>query len=64
MIREEPIWKGNTPGREWLKGFLKRFPALSFRKGEVLSSQRLRGGFGPKQMIWTMSGHNIFFMDP
>lgn len=37
-------WKdGKGPGEDWFRGFLTRHPQLTIRKGEPLSSQRVRG---------------------
>ena len=47
FIEQEKIvtrWKdGKVPGEDWFRGFLARHPELSIRKGEALSSQRVRG---------------------
>lgn len=40
----ETRWKdGKGPGEDWFRGFLARHPQLRIRKGEALSSQRVRG---------------------
>lgn len=37
-------WKDDKgPGVDWFRGFLSRHPELRIRKGELLSSQRVRG---------------------
>lgn len=45
LVKEYCELNGNDfgPGREWYEGFMRRHPELSVRKGEAMSSQRLRG---------------------
>lgn len=66
-----------VPGREWYEGFMKRHTQLSTRKGESMSSQRLRGAdpfvikhwyeqldkIYKKEKITPLDGHRVYNCD-
>lgn len=67
-------WNESGPGREWYEGFMRRHPQLSIRKGEIMSSQRMRGAdpfsisnwykqltdLYKRENISPLDGHRIF----
>lgn len=71
------MWKESGPGRDWYEGFMRRHPQLSIRKGEIMSSQRLRGAdpfiikawyenlskLYKQEHITSLDGHHIYNCD-